>query len=153
MVPFWGRFAAHFRTYFSGDWDVHWGLTDLSFDPWPYVGGVAGLLWGGISRTAAYTWNADSPGCRVQRNWIPQCPFTLWGEGSPTKTDYRKKGYPYSNLSTKKPRKHATSPNLAGLLQTKCLMAFGFRWPALACERDTSAVDFCGKTNNSLDSP
>ena len=23
--------------YFSGDWDVHWGLTDLGFDPWPFV--------------------------------------------------------------------------------------------------------------------
>ena len=34
MAPFWGRFTAHFRTYFSGDWDVHWG-DDLDFDPWP----------------------------------------------------------------------------------------------------------------------
>ena len=26
MVPFWGfRCTTHFRTYFSGDWDVHWG--------------------------------------------------------------------------------------------------------------------------------
>ena len=25
MVPFWARCTAHFRTYFSGDWDVHWG--------------------------------------------------------------------------------------------------------------------------------
>ena len=23
MVPLWGRCTAHFRTYFSGDWDVH----------------------------------------------------------------------------------------------------------------------------------
>ena len=22
--------------FFSRDWDVHWGLTDLGFDPWPY---------------------------------------------------------------------------------------------------------------------
>ena len=36
-IPFWGRCTTHFRTYFSGDWDVHWGLTDLAFDPWPYV--------------------------------------------------------------------------------------------------------------------
>ena len=28
MVPFWGR-----CTTSSGDWDVHWGLTDLGFDP------------------------------------------------------------------------------------------------------------------------
>ena len=25
MVPFWGRCTTHVRTYFSGDWDVHWG--------------------------------------------------------------------------------------------------------------------------------
>ena len=23
-IPFWGRCTTHFRTYFSGDWDVHW---------------------------------------------------------------------------------------------------------------------------------
>ena len=33
----WGRCTTHFRTYFSGDWDVHWGY-DLDFDPWPYGG-------------------------------------------------------------------------------------------------------------------
>ena len=26
--------GTHFRTYFSGDWDVHWGY-DLDFHPWP----------------------------------------------------------------------------------------------------------------------
>ena len=35
MVPFWGRCTTHFRTYFSGYWDVHRGY-DLDFDPWPY---------------------------------------------------------------------------------------------------------------------
>ena len=35
MVPSWGR-CTHFRTYFSGDSDVHWEY-DLDFDPWPYV--------------------------------------------------------------------------------------------------------------------
>ena len=30
-----GEFTTHFRTYL--DWDVHWGLTDLGFDPWPYL--------------------------------------------------------------------------------------------------------------------
>ena len=29
-----GKFTTHFRTYFSGDWDVHRGY-DLDFDPWP----------------------------------------------------------------------------------------------------------------------
>ena len=26
-ISFWlvGEFTAHFGTYFSGDWDVHWG--------------------------------------------------------------------------------------------------------------------------------
>ena len=32
-IPF-GVGTTHFRTYFSGDWDVHWGY-DLGFDPWP----------------------------------------------------------------------------------------------------------------------
>ena len=27
-----GEFTTHFRTYFSGDWHVHWGT---GFDPWP----------------------------------------------------------------------------------------------------------------------
>ena len=26
MAPFWGGCTTHFRTYFSGDWDVHYGL-------------------------------------------------------------------------------------------------------------------------------
>ena len=28
-----GEFTTHFRTYFSGDWDVHWGY---GFEPWPW---------------------------------------------------------------------------------------------------------------------
>ena len=30
MVPFWGRCTTHFRTYFSGDWNVHWGYGILT---------------------------------------------------------------------------------------------------------------------------
>ena len=30
LVPFWGGCTTHFRTYFSGDWDVHWGHGILS---------------------------------------------------------------------------------------------------------------------------
>ena len=30
-------FTTHFRTYFSWDWDVHWGY-DLAFYPWPRGG-------------------------------------------------------------------------------------------------------------------
>ena len=35
-IPFWlvGEFTTYFRTYLSGDWDVHWGY-DSDFDPWP----------------------------------------------------------------------------------------------------------------------
>ena len=29
-----GELTTHVRTYFGGDWDVHWGY-DLGFDPWP----------------------------------------------------------------------------------------------------------------------
>ena len=29
-VPFWGRCTTHFRTYSSGDWDVHWGYGILT---------------------------------------------------------------------------------------------------------------------------
>ena len=29
-IPFWGRCTTHFRTYFSGDWDVHWGYGILT---------------------------------------------------------------------------------------------------------------------------
>ena len=43
-IPFWGRCTIHFRTYFSGDWDVHWGY-DLDLDPQPCFL-VAGLSWG-----------------------------------------------------------------------------------------------------------
>ena len=35
----WCRGTTRFRTYFSGwiESDVHWGITDSAFDPWPYV--------------------------------------------------------------------------------------------------------------------
>ena len=38
-IPFWlvGEFTTHFRTYYSGDWDVHWGEYELDFDPWPPI--------------------------------------------------------------------------------------------------------------------
>ena len=29
-MPCWGRRTTHFRTYFSGDWDVHWGYRVLT---------------------------------------------------------------------------------------------------------------------------
>ena len=30
MVPFWDRRTTRFRTYFCGDWDVHWGYRFLT---------------------------------------------------------------------------------------------------------------------------
>ena len=44
-----GEFTTHFRTYFSGDWDVHWGY-DLGFDPlgvrvWSVLVGIGGSIW------------------------------------------------------------------------------------------------------------
>ena len=37
-ISFWlvGEFTNHFRTYFSGDWDVYWGY-DLAFDLWQFL--------------------------------------------------------------------------------------------------------------------
>ena len=37
-----GEFTTLFRTYLSGDWDVHW-RHDLDFDPWPGNIDSAGL--------------------------------------------------------------------------------------------------------------
>ena len=34
--PFWARCTTHFRLYFSGDRDAHWGY-DLDFAPWTSV--------------------------------------------------------------------------------------------------------------------
>ena len=28
-IPFWGS-TTHFRTYFSGDWEIHWGCGILT---------------------------------------------------------------------------------------------------------------------------
>ena len=61
MVPLWGRCTTHFRTYFSGDWDVYWGygvLTHshmcmsrfacLGVSRWQKRGDVP-LLWQGVT--------------------------------------------------------------------------------------------------------
>ena len=53
-----------FRTYFGGDWDVHWGY-DLDFDPWPCVFSV---------QTGSVHFGAPSMGDRPlilgRRNWV-----------------------------------------------------------------------------------
>ena len=66
-----GEFTTHFRTDFSGDWDVHWGY-DLAFDPWPYVKRGACASEGLHQRHVASTqmnelssrrgWNCGNPG-------------------------------------------------------------------------------------------
>ena len=57
MVPCWGRCTAYFRTYFSGDWNVYWGLTDLDLDPRPFV---VSATW--MSRPSAEARSAGGPG-------------------------------------------------------------------------------------------
>ena len=49
-IPFWlvGEFTTYFRTYLSGDWDVHWGygiLTHLSLNPTSRATCTHSLLW------------------------------------------------------------------------------------------------------------
>ena len=57
LIPFWGIGAfTRFGTYFRwGSGDVHWGLTDLGFDPWPHV------AWGLRSTFNPESWNVDAP--------------------------------------------------------------------------------------------
>ena len=43
-IPFWVGAPLHFRTYVSGDSDVHWGY-DLDFDPWPSWYQISMGLW------------------------------------------------------------------------------------------------------------
>ena len=62
-IPFWGRCTTHFRTYFSGDWDVLWGY-DLDFDPWPHV-------WI-LSSFGAFCFSAEAE-CLA----LPAAPLTL----------------------------------------------------------------------------
>ena len=63
-------------------------------------------FWG-FSLTGAAREAVPKSGCLrsylleyLGRPVVPFYPFVLLGEGSPTKIDYSKKGYPYSNLST-----------------------------------------------------
>ena len=56
-IPFWGRCTTHFGTYFSGDWDVHWGY-DLDFDPWPCLR-CFGFVHQVSSCLPEWTWKAS----------------------------------------------------------------------------------------------
>ena len=58
-IPFWGRFTTHFRTYFSGDWDVHWGY-DLDCDPWP---GGCGATKMKLGQAAGFSLCSHIPRC------------------------------------------------------------------------------------------
>ena len=42
------RCTTHFRTYFGGDWDVHWGYG--SFNPWPFGFGCGSVGVKGINK-------------------------------------------------------------------------------------------------------
>ena len=48
-IPIWGRRTPHFRTYFSGDWDVHSG-----YGPSPY--GVLPQICGGAVKNEYAFW-------------------------------------------------------------------------------------------------
>ena len=51
-IPFWGfRCTAHFRTYFGGDWDIHWGY---------------GLLTHGHVLKQLFWWSTPCQGAFVQ---------------------------------------------------------------------------------------
>ena len=68
-IPFWGsEFTTHFRTYFSGwiESDVHWGLTDLDFDPWPCV--KMGLV-------AREVFKKSAAAVAVGKEWAVQAPM------------------------------------------------------------------------------
>ena len=43
-VPFWGRCTTHFRTYFGGDWDVHWGSNQDFLTHGHFSGASTGFL-------------------------------------------------------------------------------------------------------------
>ena len=51
-IPFWlvGEFTTRLRTYFSGDWDVHWGTT-RDVDPWPDSNWVSSIPAAGCRRS------------------------------------------------------------------------------------------------------
>ena len=73
LVPNWGRCTTHFRTYFSGDWDVHWGYDlDLDFDPWPHKNQPFGM------HEAPMSWSPFA--LRVYRSLkTRQCRKKGWG--------------------------------------------------------------------------
>ena len=70
-MPFWGRCTTHFRTYFSGDWDVHWGYGILTHGQMVGLGVVPlhhGPLWAG--------------GKRSEMVGFREFPFASWTKGS-----------------------------------------------------------------------
>ena len=56
-----GEFTTHFRTYFSWDWDVHWGY-DLDFDPWPCEWWMASTNRWLVSRKSGNRFHRRTPG-------------------------------------------------------------------------------------------
>ena len=60
MVPFWGRCTTHFRSYFSGDWDVHWTGGTICILTHGLMG-VGGLLHFGVVRFGFHTKRVAQP--------------------------------------------------------------------------------------------
>ena len=91
MLPFWGfQCITRFRTYFSG-----------------WIGMfIRGTIW--VLTHGQVTLGGFLAKERCRLGPPARCPFSpkfCGREGSPTKIDCRKKGYPYSNLSTGGPSK------------------------------------------------
>ena len=79
---------------------------------------------------------------------MPFYPFL--GEGSPTRIDYRKKGRPYSNLSTggPSPRPQDTTPSVEGLV-SRTPTRRATAWPV---DPGASTMAFCRAGKNEFDS-
>ena len=99
--------------YFGGDWQLGCSLV-RAFDPWPC--GNEPRPWS--PRTPLVGWFLGPPA---------RCPFLpLFWEGSPSKIDYRQKGYPYSILSTTGgPRFIRVIPSFPAYRTSKSLFVYG----------------------------
>ena len=76
MVPFWDKCTTHFRTCFSGDRDVHWGVQGS--DPWPHDA----VLPGHNAQGAVDTRHALAA-CPDQIMSLPLCPVQAVAEVPP----------------------------------------------------------------------
>ena len=78
LVPFWlvGEFTTHFRAYFSGDWDVHWGYGILTHGHLPCgtrsTGGFEGTPIGKTAQVLGYSPFEALHGCGRHGFWLPR---------------------------------------------------------------------------------